>query len=140
MRHKPFAEALEGIWNDKSELPFSIDQMMVQIFLDGGDDANDVPREDVRLLLNGQAPKNWNLAIHMSRELLSFYKVYDAPLLVDQLVVTLFCAYSLALSAKAGVADFWTYNDTLVRILAKFDDDVLATENVVTALSYVYRI
>ncbi|MEY2466738.1 MAG: hypothetical protein QOD03_1259, partial [Verrucomicrobiota bacterium] len=113
---------------------------MVQILLDGGDDVNGVPSDDVRLLLSGQTPGDWNLAVHMSRELLSYYKVYDAPLLVDQLVVALFCAYALSLSGSAGIADFWTYNDALIQIMAKFGDELLATENVVIALSHIYQI
>ena len=140
MTTRPFNELLGRIWNAHSELPFSVEQLMVQILLDGGDDANGVPPGDVQRLLTGQAPENWNLVVHMSRELLSFYKVYDAPLLVDQLVVALFCAYALTLSDQAGVAEFWTYNDALVRIMAKFGDDVLATEDVVMALSHVYGI
>ncbi len=116
-----------------------MEQLMVQILLDGGDDANGVPPGDVQRLLNGQAPENWNTVVHMSRELLSFYKVHDAPLLVDQLVVALLCAYALKRSENAGVAEFWTYNDALVRILAKYGDDVLATENVVMALGHIYQ-
>lgn len=138
MTTRPFNELLERIWNDHSELPFSVEQLMVQILLDGGDDANGVSPEDVQRLLNGQAPEKWNLVVHMSRELLSFYKVYDGPLLVDQLVVALLCAYALTLSDKAGVAELWTYNDALVRIMAKFEDDVLASEDVVMALSHIY--
>lgn len=136
---KPFREVLRDLWCNGSELAFEIDALMMQMRLDAGDDLEGIRPKDVELILEENPPRTWETVIFISRELLSYYKMLDSPMTLDQLTVALFCAFSLSRAEKAGVADLWTYNDAIIRILSRFDDEVLATQNLTMALNYIYE-
>jgi hypothetical protein len=133
-----FAKAIEELWTSRSSLPFGLDHLVVQMHLDGGHDFRGVRVEDLDLLLRGKTPTDWTRVVNFSQELLSFYKAYEGSLSVDQLVIALFCAYILARADKVNITDFSMYNDALIGIVARFPDDVIGDDHVVSALSQIY--
>ena len=133
-----YESALQVLWNKASNEKYSLDRLHSVICFDLCEDACGLQVEDLRCVFRGEGLINWDNIVHASRSLLSYYKMYRGELAADQLVCAVCCSMMLALAQREGAAEFWSYNDSLFRIAVRFDDNLLASEEFVAALSCIY--
>ena len=106
--------------------------------VDGGIDCEEVSAKDIESLLSLAQPKRWSKVVFAAHELLSRYQASEVDLSREQVATAFFCAFVLGQAARANRAEFDSYNDAVIRILAALPDEHLTSSHIGSILNYAF--